>query len=433
MSERVKVTTKAPEAKKENSVSQTRKPDSSQSMNSPIDRILFLQRTIGNQAVQRLFNSGAIQAKLRIGQSNDKCEQEADRVADKVMKMEHWNNVTDAVSHNMDSKIIRRAPESPYSMSEGRIIEEDMVQTKSISDPKKITGPSISARVDKVLQRPGKSLPKMTRIFMESRFGYNFNNVRIHSDNQAAEAAQSINARAFTKGNNIVFAQGQYLPQKRYGLNLLAHELTHTIQQGKALEKKITNSSVGREQSPLSIQNQDRTSIIRRIKWNTARDTGSDSYPWGSGPKGDVFEVETDAGRKIPAWKPHNGTTYWCHGYTFGGSNVRGGPFSFWGQNVPQILNDDGWQSTPSCLTQPRDILVFRRGNVTHTGIVHSFHNLPNRAIVDENRSMLNSKPGQRPFNRASWLVNIRSYGKYRVYSKNPAQGPCQGLGKNEL
>lgn len=80
MSERAKVTAKTPESKIENAVSQTRKTELSHFLSSPIDHILFLQRTIGNQAVQRLFKSGVIQAKLKIGQPNDIYEQEADRM-----------------------------------------------------------------------------------------------------------------------------------------------------------------------------------------------------------------------------------------------------------------------------------------------------------------------------------------------------------------
>ncbi len=87
MSEKVKVSSKTPESKRDNSVSRIRKTDSSQSLSSPIDQILFLQRTVGNQAVQRLFKSGVIQAKLKIGQPNDIYEQKADRVADAVMCM----------------------------------------------------------------------------------------------------------------------------------------------------------------------------------------------------------------------------------------------------------------------------------------------------------------------------------------------------------
>ncbi len=91
MHDKTKVTVRKPETKRENSVSQTHKTEPSQSMNSPVDRILFLQRTIGNQAVQRLFNSGTIQAKFNIGQPGDIYEQEADRVADQVMRMPEPN------------------------------------------------------------------------------------------------------------------------------------------------------------------------------------------------------------------------------------------------------------------------------------------------------------------------------------------------------
>ena len=87
MSEMVRVATKKPEAKRENKVSETQKKCPSQSISSPVEQILFLQRTAGNQAVQALVRSGALQAKLRIGQPGDKYEQEADRVAEKVMRM----------------------------------------------------------------------------------------------------------------------------------------------------------------------------------------------------------------------------------------------------------------------------------------------------------------------------------------------------------
>ncbi len=87
MSERAKVIVKSPEAERGNSFSKTRKSDFSQSISSPVDQILFLQKTIGNQSVQRLFKSGYIQAKLKIGQPNDIYEQEADKVADQIMKI----------------------------------------------------------------------------------------------------------------------------------------------------------------------------------------------------------------------------------------------------------------------------------------------------------------------------------------------------------
>ncbi len=88
MKDRTQISAKSSEAKKNNTVSKTPKIDFSQSINSPIDHILFLQRTIGNKAVQRLFKSAAIQAKLKIGQPGDIYEQEADRASEQVMTMQ---------------------------------------------------------------------------------------------------------------------------------------------------------------------------------------------------------------------------------------------------------------------------------------------------------------------------------------------------------
>jgi hypothetical protein len=87
MKERVRVAPQRYEAKKNNPASQTRKNDFTQSMGSPVESILFLHRTIGNQAVERLFKSGLLQAKLKISQPGDIYEQEADRIAEQVMRM----------------------------------------------------------------------------------------------------------------------------------------------------------------------------------------------------------------------------------------------------------------------------------------------------------------------------------------------------------
>ncbi|KAF5424743.1 MAG: hypothetical protein C5S46_01370 [Candidatus Methanomarinus sp.] len=82
MGERVKVNAKKPEVKRDNVNSQTHRSRYSRSVDTGVEHILFLQRTAGNQAVQRLIKLGAPQAKLKIGQPGDIYEQEADRVAD---------------------------------------------------------------------------------------------------------------------------------------------------------------------------------------------------------------------------------------------------------------------------------------------------------------------------------------------------------------
>jgi hypothetical protein len=86
--------------------------------------------------------------------------------------------------------------------------------------------------VHDVLRSSGAPLPSPVRAFMESRFQQDFGKVRVHTDDQAAESAQAVGARAYTVGRDIVFNQGQYTPESAAGRSLLAHELTHMVQQG---------------------------------------------------------------------------------------------------------------------------------------------------------------------------------------------------------
>ncbi len=86
--------------------------------------------------------------------------------------------------------------------------------------------------VHDVLRSSGQPLDTHTRAFFEPRFHSDFSRVRVHTDTQAAQSAQSVNALAYTVGHDIVFGSGQYAPGTNAGQRLLAHELTHTIQQG---------------------------------------------------------------------------------------------------------------------------------------------------------------------------------------------------------
>jgi uncharacterized protein DUF4157 len=85
--------------------------------------------------------------------------------------------------------------------------------------------------VEEVLNSPGRPLDADARSFMEPRFGHDFSRVRVHTDASAAASARAVNALAYTVGSNVVFAQGQYAPRKSHGRKLLAHELTHVVQQ----------------------------------------------------------------------------------------------------------------------------------------------------------------------------------------------------------
>jgi hypothetical protein len=111
--------------------------------------------------------------------------------------------------------------------------EQENLQTSSAQTDKGGTiSPQMEERMLQLMQGGGSPLDKETREYFESRFGADFSQVRVHDDTQAAQIAARINARAFTQGQHIFFGQGQYQPQTSSGRDLLAHELTHTIQQG---------------------------------------------------------------------------------------------------------------------------------------------------------------------------------------------------------
>jgi len=93
--------------------------------------------------------------------------------------------------------------------------------------------PAVPAIVQDVLRGPGQPLDGATRAFMEPRFGHDFSGVRVHTDGRASQSAAAVNALAYTVGQQVVFGSGQYAPTTMAGRRLLAHELTHTVQQGR--------------------------------------------------------------------------------------------------------------------------------------------------------------------------------------------------------
>ncbi|HEY7544944.1 MAG TPA: DUF4157 domain-containing protein, partial [Blastocatellia bacterium] len=97
--------------------------------------------------------------------------------------------------------------------------------------------------VSEVLASPGQPLDTAARAFMEPRFGQDFSQVRVHTGAKADESARSVSALAYTVGRDIVFAEGRYAPATHEGRRLLAHELTHTIQQGGASVQNATGVS----------------------------------------------------------------------------------------------------------------------------------------------------------------------------------------------
>jgi len=179
--------------------------------NDDFQAISNLHSSIGNQATQKLLNSTAIQAKLTLSSPSDSYEKEADRVADEVL--------------NMSNNTIQK--HSPVK------IQRKTMQSSNID---KIS-PSIESKINS-LHGKGVPLSRETKSFFNPRFGHDLSDVRIHTDSNSNDLAQSINARAFTKGNHIVFNKGEYNPQSTNGKRLLGHELTHILQQNHHINRQ---------------------------------------------------------------------------------------------------------------------------------------------------------------------------------------------------
>ena len=178
-----------------------------------------VQQNAGNFAVQQLFKSGSLQAKLSISQPDDPYESQADRIAN-------------AITSTAEPMLARKcgACESTGSSCVSCAAEpEETIQRKAESSA------STARRSDTANPIPGSGagepLNHETRALMEPRFGADLSRVRVHTDSRAAESARSVNALAYTIGRDIVFGAGQYAPQTSTGQKLLAHELTHFIQQ----------------------------------------------------------------------------------------------------------------------------------------------------------------------------------------------------------
>lgn len=317
--------------------------------------LLQLQRQIGNQAVSKLI----IQAKLEVGKAGDVYEQEADRVADNVIRMPDSlvqrqpqekqeetarmkplvGSISPLVQRQSEeeetpqakpfqrkveeeepvqakplagvitpilqrqteeeepaqTKLLQRQPEEEERAQTKlvqRQTEEEMLQAKLLqrqADEKEtaqanllqrqtkeeeetaqaksaaVTEPTVSPDVENSIQAMrggGKPLPDDTRHFYETRMGYDLSGVRIHTDASAHDAATHLNAQAFTIKQDIFFGAGRYEPQTNSGKWLLAHELTHTVQQQP--QPLLASAKVG--QAPMatatpSIQGLQRQSV----------------------------------------------------------------------------------------------------------------------------------------------------------------------------
>ena len=174
------------------------------------------QTALGELAVARPY--GFVQAKLTVGAVNDPLEQEADAAADRVMRM-----ADPQVSLTSDPTLSRKC-EACEEEQEEPPLRRDVAGGG-------MGGAVAPPIVHDVLNSPGRPLDPATHDFMAPRFGADFSDVRIHTDDSAARSAEAVGARAYTVGRSIVFGAGHYDPAGSAGRRLLAHEVAHVVQQ----------------------------------------------------------------------------------------------------------------------------------------------------------------------------------------------------------
>lgn len=192
---------------------------------------------MGNQIAQRFLREGVIQAKLTVNQPADRFEQEADRMADAVMRMPDPGKAGGLNGPNSSaaSAIQRMCSKCQDDLSRLPVRVQRMCSKCEEELHRKESFSSQPSQADiRIPTGGGKPLPESTRHFFDLRFGHDFSRVRIHTDNYADESARDINAVAYTAGSDIVFAKGHYSPDTAHGRKLLAHELTHVVQQGQS-------------------------------------------------------------------------------------------------------------------------------------------------------------------------------------------------------
>jgi hypothetical protein len=244
----------------------------------------------GAKDAQSSFFSPGVQTKLTVSQPDDPYEKEADHVAESVMSMPE--TVAPSAKKDEQEKVQLKEEEQHEEVVQPKLQSPQITALQRKEDDAKIQ-PKLSAIIQRSedanyetvsadadcdsavqckanninIQRSGRAppqstgnfesslsnsngsgsgLPDSTRSFMESRFNANFGDVRIHTGSTAETLSRDINAQAFTHGNNIYFNSGKYSPHTSSGGQLLAHELTHTIQQG-AVKTNSGSSTVARK------------------------------------------------------------------------------------------------------------------------------------------------------------------------------------------
>ncbi len=231
------------------------------------------QRTGG--ADERRLEDG-LQPKLKVNPPNDRYEQEADSLADTVMRLPEIAvrpaGRTDEASllqmqrlHPTITRLLQRQPSSA-------LVEEDEAPTEAKlqmrrARPLDVPEPDGAFEAALDMARPGgRGLEPGLRHFMEDRFGLDFAEVRVHTDPHAAALAAQVEAQAFTVGQHVFFGSGYYDPASTAGRTLIAHELVHTLQQSPAGPRRLSPANTAAAPVEAAVQRREAEVFIPEPK-----------------------------------------------------------------------------------------------------------------------------------------------------------------------
>jgi hypothetical protein len=221
--------------------------------------VMQLQQSYGNAYVQRLLNSKVFQTKLTVSQPGDVYEQEADRVAEMIQlqaepeeeeEEEQEEEVqTQPAEEEEELQAQRQAEEEEEEeeevqaqpaeeeeelqaqrQAEEEEEQEEEVQTQPAESRPTVVPENLETRINNA-RNIGQPMSESARASFEPQFGVDFSDVRIHTGSEANRLSQQLGAKAFTTGGDVFFREGAYQPDSESGKRLLAHELTHVVQQ----------------------------------------------------------------------------------------------------------------------------------------------------------------------------------------------------------
>jgi hypothetical protein len=359
--------------------------------------VLQLQQAYGNRYVQRLLKSNVVQAKLTVNAPGDIYEQEADRIADEVTSAEKSQVQRQEEEEEEEEEEVQaqRQEEEEELQAQRQPVEEEEeeeVQAQSAEGQPDTVSESIEARIGNA-RGSGHPLSESVREPMEQAFGADFSDVRVHTDSEANLLNQQLSAKAFTTARDIFFRQGEYSPGSGTGKKLIAHELTHVVQQegNKSLKRraKVNEEELQMNDVPISIQ---------RMK-GFDKDQDQILEPWDGGH---VISVRTDADNPVGAYVtedalgvlgkkrttkeqeesieahkakeiPFEGS-FWCHGYSLGTFGRFGYSVFSGALHMGQVINDEYKELgdlNDGTNVQPGDLAVwYSGGTFQHSAVV---------------------------------------------------------------